>query len=119
MTRQVEISQQTILDHQAVGSIAGVSGGFMSQYLAMARVIAVQDYFPEYQAMALKATRLPGGAVRVEVPADAQPIAAQRPAAPANVMKTADVADSRFAWFMSGLALTAAVWAIVEIIKHA
>ena len=117
MKRRIIISQQDILDHQAISTVAGAGSGMMSQYLGMARVIAQRNEFPEYQAMALAAERLPDGSVRITTPFE-EAWKKGPPKAPANVTKPAAahlIPTDWFPWiigFLLGVAATN-VWEVV------
>jgi hypothetical protein len=50
-----------------------VAGGMMTQYLTQARMLAMKNEFPEYQAMQLMAKRLPDGSVQITTPFEVVP----------------------------------------------
>ena len=123
MKRRLEVNRQDILDRLDIGSVAGVSSGMMTQYLAMARIIAVEQEFPEYQAMALTATRQPDGNVYVDTPFE-EARAQLKPNAVVNEVVTSEPelnpcnkCTVNLTGFLIGATVMGIVWIIVEVVK--
>ena len=80
MKRRMIVNQEVILERMQTSTVAGVRDSAMTQYLAQARVFAVENGFGEYQATAhrLKATRHPDGNVEVETPVEVEPLVVEK-----------------------------------------